>query len=225
VAAAARELLPWRDEHERRYFWYLRRLLDYTREQLTCDALAEYFVSRFPHLRRATEAKILMLTGHSGVNYSRELLAIGLRQRYGARFVEVPKLEVLYKTCANPGAYYGCGFTYSALLEDDPAIDRSGIARASRSASSTSSSMAASGQTRLRSARFRSFPSGTTCRRAVTRTASPLSMVATLRKTSLGAPTRSPSTSSTTAASAPASSASFATRGPGDRWMRSGAAA
>jgi hypothetical protein len=129
VAAAARELLPWRDEHERRYFWYLRRLLDYTREQLTCDALAEYFVSRFPHLRRATEAKILMLTGHSGVNYSRELLAIGLRQRYGARFVEVPKLEVLYKTCANPGAYYGCGFTYSALLEDDPAIDRSGIAR------------------------------------------------------------------------------------------------
>lgn len=129
VAAAARELLPWREKNAPRYFRHLRRLLDYTRAQLTCDALADYFVSRFPRLRAAKEPKILMLTGHGDVNYSRELLAIGLRQKLGARFVEVPKLEVLYKTCANPGASYGCGFTYSALLDDDPAIDRRNIAR------------------------------------------------------------------------------------------------
>jgi hypothetical protein len=129
VAAAARELLPWREKHAPRYFRYLRRLLTYTREQLTCDSLAEYFLSRFARLRGVRQPRILMLTGHRDVNYSRELLAIGLRQRCGARFVEVPKLEVLYKTCANPGAAYGCGFTYSALLDDDPAIDRSDVAK------------------------------------------------------------------------------------------------
>jgi hypothetical protein len=129
VAAAARELLPWREEHAPRYFTHLRRLLDYTRKQLTCEALAEYVVSRFAHLRGARTPRILMLSGPGGVNYSRELLAIGLRQRYGGQFVEVPKLEVLYRSCANPGAHYGCGFTYSALLEDDPAIDRGNIAR------------------------------------------------------------------------------------------------
>lgn len=129
VAAAARELLPWREKHAPRYFTHLRRLLDYTRTHLTCEALAEYFVSRFAHLRGAGKLKILMLTGDGGVNYSRELLAIGLRQKYGAQFVEVPKLDVLYKTCANPGAHYGCGYTYSAVLEDDPAIDRGNIAR------------------------------------------------------------------------------------------------
>jgi hypothetical protein len=129
LAAAARELLPWRAENAPRYFRYLRRLLDYTRAQLTCDALAEYFLSRFPHLRRAKAPKVLMLTGARDVNYSRELLALGLRRRCGARFVEVPKLDVLYETCADPGAEYGCGFTYSALLEDDPAIDRRDVAR------------------------------------------------------------------------------------------------
>ena len=81
------------------------------------------------HLDLAT-VKVLCLTGTTGhrhVNYSRELLSIGLRRLIGNRFVDVPKNNVLYKECSNLDKYVGRGYTYGGCLENDIKIERDNI--------------------------------------------------------------------------------------------------
>jgi hypothetical protein len=80
--------------------------------------------------------KVLMLCGHPGVNYSRELLWIGLKRVLDAREVayggleeyamEYPRMEFLYDDFPLEGAsgIYGKGFTYSRRL--DSALKKGG---------------------------------------------------------------------------------------------------
>ena len=131
ITRAAAELLPWRESHRPLYDKYLAELLDYARANLTCDALARYFLSKLPPLARPVGQqpwRVLMLTAdptgdYFDVNYSREFLAFGLRSILGANFVDVPKLDALYDTFQ--GKVRGHGYTWAGLLKDDPSIDRS----------------------------------------------------------------------------------------------------
>lgn len=104
-------------------------LTKYTKKYLTCRANALYFIGQLGLVKSITTIKILMLSGASGhrnINYSRELLSIGLRRILGNRFIEYPKLNVLYKGCKNKYKYIGKGFTYGERL-DDIKLDRSDI--------------------------------------------------------------------------------------------------
>ena len=66
-----------------------------------------------------------MINGHSGENYTRELLSIGLRRKLGEGFVDVPRNDVLYSSTDLRQAY-GFGFSYGGRLDEED-IDRTAI--------------------------------------------------------------------------------------------------
>jgi hypothetical protein len=66
-----------------------------------------------------------MLQCHTGENYTRELLSIGLRRLKGKDFIDYPRIDVLYKDCDLSGKY-GNGFIYGGRL-DPIEIDRVNI--------------------------------------------------------------------------------------------------
>lgn len=119
VMEANRVLLPWKDDIET-YNHYVLRLLDACRSSCSVSARTNQFLTYFPNATR-----ILMLNGHMGENYTRELLSIGLRRKLGSNFVEYPRNDVLYAT-TDLTTKYGYGFSYGGRLEDIP-IDRTNI--------------------------------------------------------------------------------------------------
>ncbi len=103
---------------------YSKKIFKYSIENLSCKSRAKYFLDKIISISKInkdiSELKILMLTGTSGyrnVNYSRELLSIGLRRILGDNFIDYPKLKVLYKGCKRHKCI-GKGFSYTGLLED-----------------------------------------------------------------------------------------------------------
>jgi len=112
VLKANRELLPWDDSYIPKYNEIVEQLLDHCRKYCSVSARATFFLSKFPGAK-----KVLMITCHWMENYSRELLAIGLRRKLGTDFVEFPKLDVLYNTSSMVDRI-GYGFTYGGLLPD-----------------------------------------------------------------------------------------------------------
>jgi hypothetical protein len=119
VIAACAELLPWSADKEARYDYHVRLLLEHCRKNCSVSALTDRFLKHFPDAKR-----VLMIQCHAGENYTRELLALGLRRRLGDAFIDYPKIEVLYKGC-DLSKRHGNGFTYGGKLEDT--IDRSDI--------------------------------------------------------------------------------------------------
>lgn len=117
VLKANRELLPWDDSYILKYNEIVEQLLDHCRKYCSVSARTESFLRKFPGAK-----KILMLSGRSFTNYSRETLAIGLRRKLGANFVDYPKIETLYAGAEMTNAY-GFGYSYGGLLPDIP-IDR-----------------------------------------------------------------------------------------------------
>lgn len=113
VLQAAQELLPWKDEYEPRYQWFVEQLLEACRSRCSVSARTRDFLSYFP-----TAKRILMINGHRGENYTRELLSIGLRRSLGDQFVEFPRNDVLYKS-TDLSTKYGYGFSYGGLLNDE----------------------------------------------------------------------------------------------------------
>ena len=132
VLNAMKDLLPWVEtpENIELYNTYVRKLLDHTRKHCSISALIEYFYGKIPVLMKENgpdlSKKILMLNGDPGVNYSRDLLSIGLRQLFGVNFIEYPKNKALYKSCDTTNLI-GNGYTYSGHLEDDESICRDSI--------------------------------------------------------------------------------------------------
>lgn len=112
VLKANRELLPWNDSYIPKYNEIVEQLLDHCRKYCSVSARTDYFLSKFPGAK-----KILMFTGIGGENYSRETLAIGLRRKLGADFVDYPKIDCLYDTSSMVGRS-GHGFSYGGLLPD-----------------------------------------------------------------------------------------------------------
>jgi hypothetical protein len=122
VLKANRELLPWDDSYIPKYNEIVQQLLDHCRKYCSVSARTDFFLSQFPGAK-----KILMISGNHHVNYLRETLAIGLRRKLGANFVDYPKLDVLYNT-ADLSNKIGFGYSYGGLLPDIP-IDRSNTVR------------------------------------------------------------------------------------------------
>lgn len=129
VLSAINDLLPWEETPERisLYNSYVLKLLEHTRNYCTISALTNRFISYMPSLltdgKPDPSKKILMINGCPGVNYSRELLSIGLRQFYGENFIEYPRNTILYDDCDTTGAY-GNGYTYSGHLDSTVPVNR-----------------------------------------------------------------------------------------------------
>jgi len=117
VLKANRELLPWDDAYIPKYNEIVGQLLEHCRRYCSVSARAESFLALFPGAKN-----VLMISGPHYTNYLRETLAIGLRRKLGANFVDYPKIEPLYETASMVGQI-GNGFSYGGLLSDIP-IDR-----------------------------------------------------------------------------------------------------
>jgi hypothetical protein len=110
---------------EDEYAKQLNKIFNYSINNLTCKKNAEYFINKIldlnSDLKNKKNIKILMLSGMIGyrnVNYTRELLSIGLRKILNENFIEYPKINVIYKNCKNIKKYIGKGFTYGKILDD-----------------------------------------------------------------------------------------------------------
>lgn len=111
------------DECITKYNILCAKYLEHTRTQCTTTALAKHFLK---NMRNGEKAKnILLITGHHGINYSRESLWIGLK-RYlasiGGVAVEYEPLPFLYNDFDDSGdnKYYGHScFTLPKRLHKD----------------------------------------------------------------------------------------------------------
>jgi hypothetical protein len=115
------------------YKKYSTELFNYCKENLTCKKSAYYFLESIKKINNDNKdnnhIKILMLCGTLGyrnVNYSRDLLSIGLRRILKENFIDYPKNNVLYKDCKKLYKYNGKGFSYGNRLENMN-IDRNNI--------------------------------------------------------------------------------------------------
>jgi hypothetical protein len=126
IMEANRELLPWKHHKIIKYCWYVLRILDHMRKTLSCSAVASTFLYNMQREARLTRPiqKILLIQGHTGVNYSRELLWIGVKrhlQQQGGVAIDWPKIGSIYTDIdvESRRKLYGFGYTYSGKLEQD----------------------------------------------------------------------------------------------------------
>jgi len=115
---AYRCLLPWRNTEEQReaYPRFASQLFEQAKSACTASANASRFLGDMSHLGSCP--RILMLVGHPGINYTRELNWIGIKRLVGTAAVEYPPLDFLYDDFPESrlGELYGNGFTYSRRL-------------------------------------------------------------------------------------------------------------
>ena len=99
-----------------KYFTILGKLLQYTREKLTCKFIAQHLLNTIGY----TYSKpILFLSENQLPEYMRCLMLVGLRQCLGANLIDVPKISHLYKSYnKNIANLYGKGMTYTKILDD-----------------------------------------------------------------------------------------------------------
>lgn len=131
ILAANNELLPWQDttassasSHDtiQTYNKYVDLLLCHMRKHCSTSSAAKYILETTNNMHCKN---ILLIKGHSGINYTREFSWIGLKryiQSISGIAVEYPKISVLYEpidTSESAKKYHGNGFTYSNRLKDD----------------------------------------------------------------------------------------------------------
>jgi hypothetical protein len=126
IIRANKELLPWKElpEYHAKYQDYSKRILAESLENASCAAVATRFLKR---LGANANQKILFLNCDTNVNYSRELLFIGLSrvQKAGEGVCHsFPRLDFLYDTYPVDQATkcYGKGFGYTRRLNGGEAI-------------------------------------------------------------------------------------------------------
>jgi len=119
LKSAYQNLLPWKNTKEQReaYPIYSSQILHAAKANCSASANTEWFLRDMSHLGIYPK-NILLLVGHMGINYTRELNWIGIKRFAGLNAVEYPPLDFLYddfpesKLCE----LYGNGFTYSRRL-------------------------------------------------------------------------------------------------------------
>lgn len=92
---------------------YIPELLEYTRKNLTCRAMAQYV---FDTVGCSTPKRVLFLGGESNPDYLRCLTLIGMKQILGNQCMESVVVPHIYEDYPNPSSLYGKGFTYSRVL-------------------------------------------------------------------------------------------------------------
>jgi len=116
-------LLPWRNTKEQReaYPIYTSRILEFAKSNCSTSANA----IRFLRDMSSSSPRILMLVGHPGVNYTRELNWIGIKRLIGGNAVEYPPLNFLYDDFPESrlDELYGNGFTYSRRLSSQLRVE------------------------------------------------------------------------------------------------------
>ena len=126
VAEACNVLTPW---DESGYENYVEELLEHTRAKLSCSALSSFFLEKMSLSIGRPVTRVLLLCGHTGTNYLREMVWIGLCRQLGSISfgsgvgsgvaVEWPRMDFLYSDFHEEGVkkLYGNGFTYSRRLK------------------------------------------------------------------------------------------------------------
>jgi hypothetical protein len=99
-------------------------MLDHTKHNCSTTANSKYFFDKIKNNINNNEIKnVLLLTCHTGVNYTRETTWIGIKrmiQSLGGIAIEYPKIDFLYDDYHNPtNTLHGNGFTYSKRLKND----------------------------------------------------------------------------------------------------------
>ena len=107
----------------------VQKYLEHTKTHCTASACSKYFLR---HIKNSHTIKnVLLITGHHGVNYNREMLWIGLKRHIcsmNGTAVEYPKMPFLYDDFDNSveNPYYGNNcFTFPKRLQKDSAYDMS----------------------------------------------------------------------------------------------------
>jgi hypothetical protein len=107
-----------------KYNEILNKLLAHTRQYLTTRNMAKYLLNKVNYTGKG---KILFLSGNTDPDYLRETTLIGLKELYGDRVVDYPKIDFLYSSyTGNIKHLYGKGISYTKNLEDSP-LDRTNI--------------------------------------------------------------------------------------------------
>jgi GR25 family glycosyltransferase involved in LPS biosynthesis len=111
---------------EQEYNFYLKKIFNYFKENLTCEKVAEKFLQQIHKNKnkKISEVKILLLHGNQANNYMADMLFVGLRRLLKQNAVDEKKPKWLYKSYT--GGAYGNGFTHTKRL-DDIDIDRNDI--------------------------------------------------------------------------------------------------
>jgi hypothetical protein len=115
------------DENIENYNTLCLKYLEHTRKYCTTSHAAKVVLGNVPNHENVKN--ILLITGHSGVNYNREFLCIGLKryiQSIGGVVKEFPKIEVLYKDY-DIDSSSGPVFTYSRRLESEDSMQEEEI--------------------------------------------------------------------------------------------------
>jgi hypothetical protein len=113
----------WKETEENieKYNILCSKYIEHTRNYCTSSYAAKYFLE---NIKNGDSVKnILLITGHSGVNYNREFLWIGLKRYIGSIggvAAECPRIDVLYKDYDINSA--GPVFTYSKRLDFEYAM-------------------------------------------------------------------------------------------------------
>jgi hypothetical protein len=90
------------------------KLLDYTKNYLTTNKMANYILEKTNH---ATASKILYLSGDLNPDYLRCVTLHGFKEVLGVNCHDYPKIPHIYKSASiNYKNLYGKGITYTNLL-------------------------------------------------------------------------------------------------------------
>ena len=118
-------LLPWKNTPEQReaYPLYASQLFTFAKTNCSTSSNTALFLKEMSHLGKLP-SNILMLVGHSGVNYTRELNWIGIKRWANINAVEYPSLDFLYDDFPESrlSELYGNGYTYSRKLPSSARI-------------------------------------------------------------------------------------------------------
>lgn len=103
---------------KKRYYEILNKLLEHTRLYLTCRNMATYLLNS---IKYTGQGNILYLSNDIKPDYMRCLTLIGLKQLYGNKIVDFPKIEHIYRNyTGNIKGLYGKGITYTKNIDDLP---------------------------------------------------------------------------------------------------------
>ena len=125
ILKSIQELLPWKNENIEKYNNYVNEIIEHTKNNCTTSATANYFLKTLSNYGLNSPKRVLLLRCDEGVNYTRELLWIGLKRlimnEADGFAVEYPKMKFLYDSITEEQKQhlYGNGFTYSGRLKED----------------------------------------------------------------------------------------------------------